>query len=274
MADLSVKFWGVRGSIPAPGPSTIGFGGNTSCVEVRAGDDVCIFDMGSGLRALGESLGRAPAKASIFVSHYHWDHIQGLPFFGPAYNPASALDIYGPVREGRDVRALLSGQMVAPYFPVTIDAFRAKLGFHTIASGQTVSVGRLRVTANELHHPNGVLAYRIDLDGKAVVYATDAEHGTKADEALVALAKDAEALIYDAMYTEDEYQKGKTGWGHSTWVAGLELCERAGCKRLVLFHHEPTRKDADLEKLVGEAAGAKGPVKVLVAREGEAHEFP
>ena len=271
MADLSIKFWGVRGSIPSPGASTSGFGGNTSCVEIRAGADVCIFDMGSGLRVLGESLGRTPAQATIFLSHYHWDHIQGLPFFAPIYDPASALDIYGPVREGRDVRALLSGQMVAPYFPVTIDAFRAQVGYHTISGGQTVQVGQTQVTASELHHPNGVLAYRIERGGKAVVYATDTEHGTEADEALVALARGAEALIYDAMYTEDEYQKSKTGWGHSTWVAGLELCRKAGCKRLVLFHHEPTRHDKDLERLVAEAASHGG--RVLVAREGETLAF-
>jgi phosphoribosyl 1,2-cyclic phosphodiesterase len=271
MADLSIKFWGVRGSIPAPGPSTVRFGGNTSCVEIRGGDDVCIFDMGSGLRRLGESLGGKPAKASVFLSHYHWDHIQGLPFFGPAYNPGSALDIYGPVREGRDVRTILSGQMVPPYFPVTLDAFRARLGFHTVVNGQTVTVGQTRVTASELNHPNGVLAYRIERLGKSVVYATDTEHGTDADDALVALARGAEALIYDAMYTEDEYSKGKTGWGHSTWVAGLRLCERAGCKRLVLFHHEPTRHDEDLEALLAQATSHGG--SALVAREGETLGF-
>ena len=271
MADLSIKFWGVRGSIPAPGTSTVRFGGNTSCVEVRSGDDLCIFDMGSGLRALGQSFGPKPAKASMFLSHYHWDHIQGLPFFGPAYNPGSTIDIYGPVRDGRDVRNILSGQMVAPYFPVTIDAFRAKLGFHTITGGQTVMVGKLAVRADELHHPNGVLAFRIECDGKSVVYATDTEHGTAADEALVSLARGAEALVYDAMYTEDEYRKGKTGWGHSTWVAGLRLCEQAGCKRLVLFHHEPTRNDDALEALVGEAS-AHGD-RAVVAREGETLTF-
>lgn len=273
MAHLAIKFWGVRGSIPSPGPSTVKFGGNTSCVQVSAGNDLCVFDLGSGLRELGVSLGRSPAKASMFLSHYHWDHIQGLPFFGPAYNPGSELAIYGPIREGRDVRNLLSGQMVAPYFPVTIDALRAKISFNTIISGDTVKVGALRVTASELHHPNGVLAYRIELGKKSVVYATDTEHGTKADEALVALAAGSEALIYDAMYTDDEYTQSKVGWGHSTWSAGIKLCEKAGCKRLILFHHEPLRHDADLETLLKDAAAEDGKVKVLVAREGETHEF-
>ncbi|MBI5544528.1 MAG: MBL fold metallo-hydrolase [Deltaproteobacteria bacterium] len=271
MALISVRFWGVRGSIPAPGFATVGFGGNTSCVEVRAGDDVVILDMGSGLRMLGESMGRAPAKASLFLSHYHWDHIQGLPFFGPAYNPASALDIYGPVREGRDVRSILSGQMVAPYFPVTLEAFRARIGFHTVADGQTIRIGATRVTASELNHPNGVLAYRVEHEGKAVVYATDTEHGTAADRALVALAHDAEALIYDSMYTDDEYTGSKTGWGHSTWSAGLQIVQKAGAKRLVLFHHEPTRTDRDLEALWNTVKGQGG--TALMAREGETLEF-
>jgi phosphoribosyl 1,2-cyclic phosphodiesterase len=122
----------------------VNFGGNTSCVEVRSGSDLCIFDLGRGLRELGVSLGRTPAKASMFLSHYHWDHIQGLPFFGPAYNPASVLDLYGPVREGRDVKALLSGQMVAPYFPVTLEALRARLQFHTISSATRCRWARCR----------------------------------------------------------------------------------------------------------------------------------
>ncbi len=275
MGQLNLTFWGVRGSIPAPGPSTDLFGGNTSCVEVSSGDDVVLLDMGSGLRSYGEKLGRTPARCSIFVSHYHWDHIQGLPFFGPAYNPGSVIDIYGPVREGRDVRSLLSGQMVAPYFPVTLDAFRSKLGFHTITSGQTVQVGKLQVTAHELNHPNGVLAYRIALGDKSVVYATDTEHGTAADDALVELARDAEALVYDCMYTDDEYEgvgkPAKTGWGHSTWTAGLKILERANAKRLVLFHHEPTRSDKDLQALADEAR-QKSPA-ALVARERETLTF-
>jgi len=274
MTRLTMKFWGVRGSIPSPGPSTTKIGGNTPCVEIRSGQDVCIFDFGSGLRELGLSFGGTPAKASMFLSHYHWDHILGLPYFGPAYNPRSSLDIYGPIREGRDVRALLSGQMVAPYFPVNLEAFRANLRFHTITSGDAIHVGdALRVTACELLHPGGVLAYRIDLGHRAVVYATDTEHGPKADERLVVLANGANALIYDAMYTDDEFNHGKAGWGHSTWSAGVDVCKKANCKRLILFHHEPSRDDRDLEALVMSAAADSVGVKVCVAREGDIYEF-
>ena len=271
MAALNVRFWGVRGSIPSPGRDTVAFGGNTSCVEVSTADDVVVLDMGSGLRSLGASLGQRPLRASIFVSHYHWDHIQGLPFFAPAYNPGSAIDIWGPRREGRDVRELLAGQMTPPYFPVPLEALRARMGFHTIVNGQTVPVGALRVTASELNHPNGVLAYRVELGEKAVVYATDTEHGSSADEALVDLARGAEAIIYDTMYTDDEYLGSKAGWGHSTWSAGLRLVRAAGAKRLILFHHEPTRTDRELDMLLCEINAQGG--EALVAREGEVLTF-
>ena len=238
---------------------------------MRAGEDLVILDMGSGLRPLGESFGGAPVHASIFLSHYHWDHLQGLPFFGPAYHPASTLEIRGPTREGKDVRAIVAGQMVAPYFPVGIEALRAQLTFGAIASGQTVMVGRTKVSARELNHPNGALAYRIERDGKAVVYATDTEHGTPADEALSQLARDADALIYDAMYTEEEYRAGKVGWGHSTWQAGVRVVERAGARRLVLFHHEPSRTDAQLAEILARAQ-SHAPRTVL-AREGDVLEL-
>jgi phosphoribosyl 1,2-cyclic phosphodiesterase len=267
MGLFTVTFWGVRGSIPAPGHATADVGGNTSCVQVRAGEDLIILDMGSGVRALGAALGKNPVTASIFLSHYHWDHIQGLPFFGPAYNPASVLSIHGAVREGKDAHELLCGQMTGPYFPVPLEALRAKLGFIPITSGQTVMVGETKVTAHELNHPNGVLGYRIERFGKAVVYATDTEHGTRADDALVELARGAELLIYDAMYTEEEYQAARVGWGHSTWVAGLKILERAGAKRLVLFHHEPTRTDVELEELL-RVVRRENP-DTLLAREGE-----
>jgi phosphoribosyl 1,2-cyclic phosphodiesterase len=271
MGQLTVRFWGVRGSIPAPGPSTATYGGNTSCVEVRAGDELIILDLGSGLRALGESLGRDPVAASLFLSHYHWDHIQGLPFFGPAYNPASTLAIWGLPRDGRDVRAVLAGQMIPPYFPVTLDALRARLSFHSLIPGEPVRVGQALVTAAELNHPNGAVAYRIEHGGKAVVYATDNEHGTRSDDALIALSRGAEAVIYDAMYTEEEYQASKVGWGHSTWLAGARIVERAGAKQLVLFHHEPTRSDEQLDQLLARAREHSR--RTILAREGDVLSF-
>lgn len=253
-SDFFVRFWGVRGSIPSPGSRTSRFGGNTSCVEVRCGDELLIFDLGSGARALGESLS-TPAKATIFISHYHYDHLQGLPFFTPMFNPLNAFTLYGATRNGTTVKQILGGQMQQPYFPVTAEmVFRAQVTYRHIGEGDIVEVGGATVRALELHHPGGTLGYRVDYKGRSIVYATDIEHGSAVDEKLSAFAKNTDLLIYDAQYTEDEYlgRSGppKTGWGHSTWQASIQAANRANAKRLVLFHHEPTRGDAELEKLL------------------------
>ncbi|MGI5864955.1 MAG: MBL fold metallo-hydrolase, partial [Myxococcales bacterium] len=204
-------------------------------------------------------------------SHYHWDHIQGLPFFGPAYDPRFSFDIYGATRGGRGVRELLAGQMTPPYFPVPLETCRAVLTFRSVADGDVLSIGAAKVTVRELHHPNGALGYRIDCAGRSLVYATDNEHGSKTDETLVELAEGADVLIYDAMYTPAEYEgDGKTskvGWGHSTWEAGVSIARRAGVRTLVLFHHDPGRTDQGLEEILGQAR--RQHPGTLIAREGE-----
>ncbi|HYX92124.1 MAG TPA: MBL fold metallo-hydrolase [Myxococcaceae bacterium] len=250
-----MKFWGVRGSIPAPGEETRRYGGNTPCVEMRFGEQLLIFDLGSGARALGASLDPAGVRATIFISHYHYDHLQGLPFFAPMYNPRSEFVVYGPSRDGRGIKAILEGQMVPPYFPVTAEAvFRAKVEYREFREGQRLQLGRGVVTALELNHPGGNLGYRVDYAGKSVVYATDIEHGSALDERLFRFARGADLLIYDAMYTEDEYHgrsgPPRTGWGHSTWQAAVNAADRSEARRLVLFHHDPTRKDAEMERLL------------------------
>ncbi len=271
---LTVRFWGVRGSIPSPGPRTTKVGGNTSCVEIRAGDHVLVFDMGTGIRSLGESLFAERAgetiEAAIFVSHYHWDHIQGLPFFGPGFVPKNRFTLYGPSKNGQTIREVLAGQMVPPYFPVPLEALRAKLTFKPVRSGSKVKVGDATVSCRELYHPGGVVSYRVDLGKRSVVYATDFEHGTAADEALVEFARGADVLIIDSQYTPDEYA-GKTGmprvgWGHSTWREAAAFAERASVKRLVLFHHDPTRTDAAVEEFA-RLAGRSFSGEVLAARE-------
>jgi phosphoribosyl 1,2-cyclic phosphodiesterase len=277
MSKLEVRFWGVRGSIPSPGHKTSVHGGNTSCVELRAGGQLIVLDMGSGMRPLGASLGGAAVSGSLFLSHYHWDHIQGLPFFGPVYNPASSFEVFGATRGGREVREILSGQMLPPYFPVTMAALRSQLTFRAIADGDRVEVGAVTVTARELNHPNGALAYRFDYGGRSVVYATDHEHGrSEADDGLVALASGADALIYDAMYTPEEYagengRPGKVGWGHSTWIEAAAIARRAGIGTLVLFHHEPSRSDEALEEIEGKARRLHP--ATVAAREGQSLEF-
>ncbi len=271
MSGLSIRFWGVRGSVPSPGPETAGYGGNTSCVEVRAGSELIILDMGSGLRPLGDALNGTPVKASMFLSHYHWDHIQGLPFFGAAFNPKNSFTIYGPNRGELGVKDLLSGQMVDPYFPVPFDIFGAKMSFRPIESGEAVQVGECRVTARALNHPGGVLAYRIDYNGRSVVYATDNEHGTATDEVLVEFSRGADCLIFDAMYTPDEYVGtngfSKTGWGHSTWEEAVKVVQQAGVRKLILFHHEPKRTDEGVDQIL-ELTRAHHP-DTIAAREGE-----
>lgn len=250
-----MKFWGVRGSIPAPGNRTQRFGGNTPCLEVRYGDQLVVFDLGSGARGLGDSFDAAGIKASIFVSHYHYDHLQGLPFFTPMFNPRNEFVVYGPTRNGLSIREILAGQMVQPYFPVTADmVFRANVQYREFGEGQTATLGEGTVTAMELNHPGGNLGYRIDYRGKSLVYATDIEHGSPMDDRFFEFCTGADLLIYDAMYTDDEYHgrsgPSKAGWGHSTWQAAVNAADRAGVKTLVLFHHDPTRGDDDMEKLV------------------------
>ncbi len=254
---LSVTFWGVRGSIPAPGSTTRRFGGNTPCVEVRFGDQLVIFDLGSGARALGDSLDPDGVQASIFVSHYHYDHLQGLPFFGAIFNPKNRFTFWGPSRNGLGVREILAGQMVQPYFPVTAEmVFRAAVDYRELVPGEQVALGEGTLRSLELNHPGGNLGYRVDFKGKSVVYATDIEHGAADfDERFFEFARGADLLIYDAMYTDDEYlgrtgAPPKTGWGHSTWQAAVRAADRSEAKKLVLFHHEPTRDDAGMEKLL------------------------
>lgn len=251
---LTVRFWGVRGSIPAPGPKTARYGGNTSCIEMRCGDELLIFDLGTGVRLLGESLPR-PVSAHVFVSHYHYDHLQGLPFFTPIFDPTSRFVFHGPTREGADISRIISGQMQRPYFPVTSEmVFKAQVNYQPIAEGDRVTIGEATVTAFELNHPGMSLGYRVDYRGRSVVYATDNEHSSEADQRLIAFAAGADLFIYDTMYTDDEYggAKGspKVGWGHSTWQHGVRIADAAKVKTLALFHHEPTRGDADMDKLL------------------------
>jgi phosphoribosyl 1,2-cyclic phosphodiesterase len=247
---MQITFWGVRGSIPTPGPATVQIGGNTSCVEVRAGKAILIFDGGTGLRLLGKKLAKEqPLTAFMFFSHVHWDHIQGFPFFEPAFVKGNVFHLYGGNNVSRTLEETLEGQMDHPNFPVHLGVMGATMTFADLPEGQAVEIddgegGKVRVTNARGNHPQGVFAFRVEHGGRALVYATDTEHYEgRIDEKLAALAKDAAILIYDSQYTPEEYST-KKGWGHSTFEEGAKLAKLAGAKKLVLFHHDPMQSDA------------------------------
>lgn len=267
--DLTIRFWGVRGSIASPGPHTVRTGGNTPCVEVRCGETLIVLDAGTGIRALGDRVLREGIREhTLLSSHLHWDHIQGLPFFVPAWIPDHRVTIVG--RPG--IERALEAQMTPPCFPVRLADMKAELAFREVASGERIDVGAASVRAVALNHPGGVYGYRIEHAGRSVVYATDTEHYACPDPHLVELARDADVLIYDAMYTPDEYAgrvgPPKVGWGHSTWEAGVAVAEAAGVSRLVLFHHDPPRSDDAVDALERRAQLALP--GTVAAREGEA----
>ena len=252
---MRVTFWGVRGSIPTPGPDTVEIGGNTSCVEVRAGHSILIFDGGTGLRQLGKTLVKQmPFTAHLFFSHVHWDHIQGFPFFDPAFVAGNTIHLYGGNNVSRTLEETLAGQMDHPSFPVHLSQMGATMTFHDLYEGQVLEIveggERVKVSTGAGNHPNGVWAYRTEHGGKSVVYATDTEHYAVVDPKLLKLATGADVLIYDAQYTPEEYSGTagtggpKTGWGHSTFVEAAKLAKAAGVKQLVLFHHDPMQSDS------------------------------
>ena len=267
MGIMEIRFWGVRGSIASPGPETAGVGGNTSCVEVLCGSERIVLDAGTGLRSLGNALMAAGGAVSmtLLLSHFHWDHIQGLPFFVPAYLPQTKLVVMGSGGDRGSLRDKLGRQMTEPHFPVQLDDLAAQMTYREARAGGRFEIGDASVRVARLNHPGGVFAYRIEHGGRSLVYATDTEHYACVDPALRALAEGADVLVYDAQYTPDEYQS-KVGWGHSTYVAGAEVARSAGVGKLVLFHHDPQRTDAGVDA-VETAAQALFP-STVAAREG------
>ena len=269
---MRVKFHGVRGSIATAGEATRRYGGNTSCVSVHVADRTLVFDAGTGIRSLGNELLARPGRVELFFSHLHWDHIQGFPFFAPAFVPGNLIVLravdHGAGEGG--LHAVLDGQMRAPTFPVGLDVMRAELAFEDLAPGELVKVGGAAVRHTSVDHPNGCVAYRVDHGGAAVVYATDLEHGEEPDPALVELARGADLLIYDAMYTPEEYDGvngfSRRGWGHSTFEAGARLAQAAGVEELCLFHHDPAHDDRFMDALAIRAR--RRLAGTSVAREG------
>ncbi|HLY54750.1 MAG TPA: MBL fold metallo-hydrolase [Stellaceae bacterium] len=269
-ADFSTTFWGVRGSIPVPGPETLRYGGNTPCVEVRCGGHLLIFDAGTGIRPLGDRLETLspPLHFDIFLSHTHTDHINGLPFFAPAFRAQNTLRIWaGHLLPEHTIKQVLDTMMSDPLFPIPVDAFAADLAFIDFHPRETLNPHRgVTLRTAPLNHPNRATAYRVDFDGRSVCYVTDTEHfDDRLDHNIVELIRGADIAIYDAMFTNEEYQT-RRGWGHSTWEEGLRLADAAEVKTLILFHHAPSRTDDELDRLA-EAVDRLRP-GTMFAREG------
>lgn len=290
---MKVKFWGVRGSIPSPGPNTVRYGGNTTCIEVRSDQNqLIILDAGTGIFALAQTLLRElPVHAHVFITHTHWDHIHGLPFFTPLFIPGNKLNIYGaynPV-SGAGIEQVMGVQLQYSFFPVREAELKAAIEYQTLAVGESVALGDAVITTSMMNHPVINLGYRIDCNGKSVFFTGDhepyyniyepededyASYQAPMEEQQAALDKamrGVDVLIVDTSYTIDEFQS-KKGWGHGYFDSSIEMALRVGAKRLYCTHHEPTRSDAELEAVFAEAlqrhAAKLNGLSVHLAREG------
>jgi phosphoribosyl 1,2-cyclic phosphodiesterase len=292
---MIVKFWGVRGSVPVPGPDTVRTGGNTACIQITHGDEVFILDSGTGIRGLGHELSKTdPGRIHIFLSHTHWDHIQGLPFFPPLFRKGQEIIIYGPQGLERGLEDAIAVQLQRLYFPVRRGEVAAVLKFRELAE-ETLKLGGLRITTKWMNHPVLTLGYHIADGDRGVVYTGDNEPHSfyhvyapasqqtvkiaisekekkKRLAALLDFCRGARLLIADAQYSDEEYPK-KIGWGHSPLSYVIDLAVTAGVTTLALFHHDPLHTDEDLDRLL-ETARAKvkergGRCEVMIAREGD-----
>lgn len=254
---VRLRFWGVRGSTPTPQVENLTFGGNTPCLEIRTADNQClIFDAGSGIRNLGQCLmqeaGARPIDVQVFLTHFHWDHIQGLPFFAPIYGPENCVRFFSAI-DGRPLQETLEGQMTQPYFPVDLTQVAARREFYNAECESPVDAAGLKIFPFPLNHPQGAAGYRIEANGAVIVYATDYEHGDpKLDRKLREYAENADVLICDAQYTPEEYETHK-GWGHSTWLNAVHVARDVRARQLILFHHDPSHDDQRVMRITEEA---------------------
>ncbi len=301
---MKVKFWGVRGSIPCPGPDTVEYGGNTACIELRTGDDnrIIIIDAGSGIRALGDyivknDLKNGPLKIDIFITHTHWDHIMGFPFFTPIYIPGTEINVYGPVTyEDEGLDRIIGDQLRYRYFPVKQSELSASINYHPLKE-KTLDLGNgLFVTTKYLNHPILCLGYRFEHKAKSFCTAYDtepflnlfptdpddpgydetaAQEGQRVaeeeNEKLLQFFKGADLLVYDSQYTKEEYESSRKGWGHTNFEFAVNSAHKAKFKNLLFFHHDPLRSDTDLTELVKkykDRIHGKTSLNIEAAREG------
>ena len=287
---MRVRFWGTRGSLAKPGPSTIRYGGNTSCVEVRStAGTLVVIDCGTGAHQLGQMLVETeprPIHGHMLISHTHWDHIQGWPFFAPLFVPGNEWDVYAPRTLGQSLRETLAGQMQYTYFPVSLEQLGATIRYHDLVEG-VLRVGDITVTTQYLNHPTLTLGYRLEADGVVVVYSCDHEPFSRDlatgagtpdhdDRRHIDFLAGADLVIHDAQYTADEYQD-KIGWGHSTAEYAAEIACAAGVKAMALTHHDPLRDDdavdAVVQRIRTRLQGKKNAPRVFAAAEGPVLEL-
>lgn len=295
---MKITFWGVRGSIPCPGPKTIRYGGNTTCIEVRTDDgELIILDAGSGIVPLAHTLfPELPLTCHIFISHTHWDHIQGLPFFIPSYIPGNTLNIYGPYDPvgQRDIRETLARQMEYSFFPVRVAELNARMAYTTLKERDTVQIGSTTISTILMNHPVLNFGYRITSHGKSLFFTGDheplyniyqpddpeyaeyARYMVQKNQNIANFIRGCDVLIADCSYTPDDYP-AKRGWGHSTFDANIAVAREVGVKTLFFTHHEPTRYDDTLEKVFQEAL-ARNPAQpgdpaFFLAKEGLTFEI-
>ena len=295
---MKVKFWGVRGSIASPGPATAKYGGNTTCIEVRTdNNELILLDAGTGIFPLSQSLlAELPVTAHVLITHSHWDHIQGLPFFVPNFIPGNTLRLYGafdPVT-GQGVEHVMSVQLQYSYFPVREAEMKASIEYFTLRPGESAQIGSARITPYLMNHPVVDFGYRIEANGKSVFFTGDheppfniyepadaeyAEYQTFLDEKAAEISRamaGVDVLVADSSYTRAEYP-AKKGWGHGTFDTSIEYARRSGAKVLFCTHHEPTRSDDALETVFNQALSDNphqvGDPEIRLAREGECFEF-
>jgi phosphoribosyl 1,2-cyclic phosphodiesterase len=301
---MKIRFWGVRGSIPCPGPTTVEYGGNTACIELRFGSEerLLIIDAGSGIRALGNymmqnDLPKGPMETSIFLTHTHWDHIMGFPFFTPIFIPNTKLNIYGPVTfEDEGLDQIVGSQLSYRYFPIKQSELAAEISYHPLKELSMDLGDGIQVTTKYLNHPILCLGYRFEYEGKVFcttydtepfrnVFPTDpddpsydaaaAEEGDIAakeeNEKILRFFQGADVVVHDTQYTYDEYLDSKLGWGHSPFEFAINAAHKADVKKLVLFHHDPMRTDKQITALkdeYSEMLDGKTDLEITMAREG------
>jgi phosphoribosyl 1,2-cyclic phosphodiesterase len=287
---MRIRFWGTRGSLPKPGPDTLRFGGNTSCVEIETGTgSLVIIDSGTGIHGLGQQLtarAGSPLRGSILISHTHWDHIQGLPFFAPLFEARNEWDIYAPKGVGRSIQDTLAGQMQYAYFPVRLDQMGATIRYHELIEGE-FEIGDATVKTRYMNHTAVTLGFRLEADGAAVVYASDHEPFQRRlasgegriegqDRGHCEFLHQADLVVHDGQFTFAEY-RDKIGWGHSTMEYAVAVCQAAGAARLALTHHDPLRKDTDLSRIIDDIrsrkSGSKPALEIFGAAEGQELEL-